>query len=308
MKILVCLLLLLAATNVFAQPQHTNLEKEVIYSRKDGMALTLLVLQPAKPNGKAVVSIVSGGWNSVYNSAVQYYIKGTEPFTKAGYTVFLTMHGSNPRYTIPDAVSDIKKAVQFVRYSAATYSIDPNNIAITGTSSGGHLALLVGMSEDVQQTASFDVVEKVSSKVQSVIAFCPMTDFLNFGSTGASINLIKKGIQQMGVWGAFSYTKWDMATKTYQLIHDEAERRTIDSLVSPIYHISPTAPPVYIVHGNADKTVPIQQSQLFVNQYKAAGFPATFIVKQGIDHNLVGLTNADFDNMILWLNKINAVQ
>jgi hypothetical protein len=67
---------------------------EIIYGRKDGMALTMVVQPPAAaPNGKAVIWVVSAGWTSKYNFVSLF--KGlTRPFSERGYTLFYVMHGS----------------------------------------------------------------------------------------------------------------------------------------------------------------------------------------------------------------------
>src|SRR5205823_6331717 len=91
---------------------------DVIYGRKFGMALTLDVFTPKKDaNGAAIILVVSGGWvssNESLNSAIMALFLG-EPL-KRGYTVYAVMHGSQPKYTIPEAIADINRAVRYVRY------------------------------------------------------------------------------------------------------------------------------------------------------------------------------------------------
>ena len=137
-----------------AQEDKSYKEEEVIYGRKHGMALTMIVLTPEKPNGKGVLSLVSGNWISSYEHALRWYMDGTTPFLENGYTVFLTMHSSNPRYDIAEGVADIKRAIQFVRYNAEKFNIDPNNIGITGSSAGGHLSLTMATSDDIKNIES----------------------------------------------------------------------------------------------------------------------------------------------------------
>lgn len=301
-RILLIIFPLLFTSHLIAQEVPSFTYNEVIYGRKDGLALTLFVLKPQKSNGKGIVSLVSGGWNSSNSAAQDLYLKGTYPFLNKGYTVFLTIHGSNPRFTIPDALQDIQRSVQFIRYNAKTYSIDPDNIGITGTSSGGHLSLLAATSTDAQNEKSQDPISRVSSRVQAVIAFCPLTDFLNFGGDGLHISRIKEQIQQMGVWGAFNYLRFDSKTKTYLPVENNMERRTIDSLMSPVQLINKNSPPVYLLHGDNDRTVPIQQSKSFVDKYKLMSLEAEFVIKKGKDHNLIG-SEDDFLNIFSWLDK-----
>ena len=54
------------------------------------------------------------------------------------------MHGSQPRFIIPEITQDMHRAVRFVRSRADQYKFDPQRIGITGASAGGHLSLMLG--------------------------------------------------------------------------------------------------------------------------------------------------------------------
>ena len=98
-----------------------------------------------------------------------------------GYTLFITRHGSGPRYTVPQMIPDIRRAVRFVRLHAAEYNVDPTHLGITSGSSGGHLSLMVGLTGDDGQADSPDPVERVSSRLQAVVAWFPPTDLIVWG-------------------------------------------------------------------------------------------------------------------------------
>ena len=119
MKKLVYLLFLcsFSTINSNAQEKTSFTQEEVIYARKHGMALTMIVLKPEKTNGKAIVNVVSGNWIS-NNSKISRELEKAEPFLESGYTVFLTMHSSNPRFDIAEGATDIKHAVQYIRFNA----------------------------------------------------------------------------------------------------------------------------------------------------------------------------------------------
>ena len=118
-------------------------QEEFIYGRKDGVGLTLVQIKPkVKSNGKAIISVQSGSWFSNYNG-IEINTPSMEQYLNKGYTMFAVMHGSSPRYAIPDAVSDLKRAVRYIRYNAGKFGIDPDRIGITGGSAGGHLSLAI---------------------------------------------------------------------------------------------------------------------------------------------------------------------
>ncbi|WP_204313224.1 hypothetical protein, partial [Klebsiella michiganensis] len=84
--------------------------KEEIYGRKEGVALTMQVFRPKKPNGAAVVRLISGSWYSSMENWERYKPNASLYLDK-GYTYFLVAHGSNPRYNIQEASADVKRAV-----------------------------------------------------------------------------------------------------------------------------------------------------------------------------------------------------
>src|SRR5436190_15207371 len=92
-----------------AQEEQTRVQ-DVIYGKKMGVALTMDVFKPAKPNGIGVIWMVSGGWISNHNSINPDLAK---VFTKRGQTVFEVVHGSQPKFTLPEIIQDIHRSVRF---------------------------------------------------------------------------------------------------------------------------------------------------------------------------------------------------
>ena len=160
--------------------------KDMIYGRKFGTSLTLDVFQPAGGNGYGVIFLVSGGWLSSRDTPnmVTINVDSIKLFLDAGYTVFAVVHGSQPKFTIPEMVQDLHRAVRFVRHNAAVYGVNPDRLGITGSSSGGHLALMVATQGAKGNADAPDPVERESSAVQAAAVFFPPTDFLNWGAPG----------------------------------------------------------------------------------------------------------------------------
>jgi acetyl esterase/lipase len=220
------------------------------------MGLTMIVVKPNKVNGKGIINIISGGWVSRYESYPNS-LEEAKPFLSAGYTVFLVMHSSTPIFDITDAVKDIKRSIQFVRYNASSYGIDPNNIGITGGSSGGHLALVAGTSDDISNPAAKDPIERVSSKIQAVAVFYPPTDFLNWGEAGFNPVIQKTLLEQYGLLGAFEFKQFDSTKYLYIPIEDEEKIAVIVKSISPAQLVTADDAPTYIIHGDNDRNVPL---------------------------------------------------
>ena len=266
------------------------------------MALTMTVLTPKKKvNGKAIIYVLSGNWISS-ERMLDAFSERTGLYIDAGYTLFGVMVGCQPRYAIPDEIEDLKRAVRFVRYHAADYKIDPDRIGITGSSSGGHLSLMIATSDNVINPKSKDPVDKVSSRVQAAAVFYPPTDFLNYGKANTFSQVSQAGLAFMGLAGAFDFKVFSDSTRTYVSITDMEKKREIAKEISPITHVSSDDPPVLIIHGNKDFVVPMQQSESIIAKFKEMKVTCHFIMREGGAH---GWPNRDVEekNFIDWFDK-----
>jgi acetyl esterase/lipase len=282
MRYLYLLALILTLPLHAAEPDYSRKE-DVIYGRKFGMALTMDVFTP-KHNAKgiAIVAVMSGGWFSSHDNIGTPLFNGfMQPEIERGFTVFAVVHGSQPRFTIPDAVADINRAVRFIRYHAKDYGIDPDHIGITGGSAGGHLSLMQGVKPLPPSPKSPDPVERVSAEVQAVGCFFPPTDFLNYGEPN------KLAWDFFHNWAAiqppFDFQKQDPKTNGFILLSGE-EKKAVAKEVSPIYFVSAKTPPTLIIHGDADVLVPIEQSKRFIEKLKEANVPCHLEIRPGKNH------------------------
>src|SRR5438552_2678561 len=113
-----CLVLCLAVVVVstaraFAADESFTRSEDVIYGRKFGAALTLDVFTPkANANGAAIIWVVSGGW---YSNHENINAGPIAEYLKRGYTVFAVVHGSQPKFTIPEVLEDMHRSVRFIR-------------------------------------------------------------------------------------------------------------------------------------------------------------------------------------------------
>jgi acetyl esterase/lipase len=275
---------------------------ELIYGRKDGVALTMLHINPrTKSNGKSIIWVIAGSWFSSYQQA-ERTIRPSSMFLDKGFTVFLVILGSQPRYAIPDEIEDAKRAVRYIRYNAKQWQIDADKIGITGGSAGGHLSLAVAMADEKIDSLATDPVNRVSSRVQAAAVLYPPTDCLNWGGPGLSF-INNKNIQLANsIYGALDFTKWNALTATYDHVNDTAARNKIAKEMSPIYYVSADDPPIFIIHGDADKIVPLQQSETFIARLKEAGVQNKFIIKKGGIHN-PGTMLPEFLDFADWFEK-----
>ena len=271
-------------------------KKDIIYGHKYGTALTLDVLAPDTANGLGVIWVVSGGWFSDHRAIGAPLVAD---LLRRGYTIFAVVHGSQPKYTIPEILDDMHRAVRFVRHHAEDYSIDPGRVGIFGGSAGGHLSLMQGAASQAERPNEKDPVDRESSRVQAVACFFPPTDFLNYGKKGevALGNGVLKNFR-----APFQFRRYDKATTSVVEITDEKRRLEIGREISPLYHISEDDAPTLVVHGDADQLVPIEQAERFVANLKEVGIPTELVVKSGAGHGWKGLEN-DMSLFADWFDK-----
>ena len=294
------ILWLFISSAALAQDSANYAKSEIIYGRKDGMALTMLKLSPLNhAKGKALISIVSGNWISNYNMS-NSFMRHSITYVNSGYTIFLVMHGSQPRYTITDEIEDIKRAVRFIRYNAKTYEIDPDHIGITGASSGGHLALMTALGDENINAGAKDPIDRISSRVQAAAVFYPPVDFLNWG--GLNTGLQRQMLIRARVAAAFDFKQINDTTGLYESIRNDETNLKTAREISPIYSVSPDDPPVLIAHGDSDPIVPIQQSRSIIQKLKEAGVPHDFIIKAGGMHGWRD-TEAEEIKFLAWFDK-----
>ena len=252
---------------------------EVIYGRKHGMALTMDVFVPtANQNGAGIIMVASGGW---FSSRAGIFVQAARVYLDRGYVVFGVVHGSQPKFTIPEIVGDMHRAVRFIRANASKYKVDPNRLGITGGSAGGHLSLMQGMAGTAGNPKAKDAIDRESSRVQAVACFFPPTDFLNYGKPGEKA--LGSGILE-NYKAPFDFSSFDESARRFERISDEEKRVSIGREISPVYHVTKDDPPSLIIHGDADKLVPIQQARLIVDRLTALKVPGKLVVREGAEH------------------------
>ena len=287
---------LIAFTSPLLAGEMTRTE-DVIYGRKFGLAMTMDVFEPKEnKNGAGVIFCVSGG----FFSSKEAINKGwCNLLTDRGYVVFAVVHGSQPRFTIPEILEDMHRATRFIKHNAAKWGVDPERLGITGGSAGGHLSLMQGNAFKPGDPNAKDPIEKQSSRVAAIACFFPPTDVMNYGKMG-EVSLgtgVLKGFKP-----PFDFWERDAITGSLNVITDETKRRVIGKAISPVYHVKKESAPAFIIHGDKDLLVPIQQAELIKAAYEKVGVPFELSVKVGGDHGWVGMEK-DLVKCVDWFDK-----
>ena len=213
----------------------------------------------------AVIRIHGGGWR--FGSHKEKIADWLAPH---GYFVASVEYRLSTEALWPAQIEDCKLAVRWLRANAAKYRVDPDRIAVWGSSAGGHLAACVGtMGGQFEGNGGYP---DVSSKPQAVIDWCGPVDFTT-GDPGVEKKLAKPpDYDSPGLVKLFG--------GTYK------EKPEIWKQGSPIAYVSASTPPFLVIHGDKDQSVPHEQSEKFVAALKAAGVPVQFITVQGGGHSM----------------------
>jgi len=283
-----CFVLASLLTSCSAPPEsgtsHARTEPEitvdVVYGHKDGLAMVFNVYQPAKPNGLGIVFINSGGWKSPFWKLVsddcgrgnrlrsraeieeenpRHGVASPQPLLDQGYTVFDVRHGSAPRFTVPEIVSDVCRAVRFIRFHASDYNVDPERLGLWGASAGGYLALMLGTASVDGIEGSRDPVDSESDRIAAVVCYYGASDLTRF----VTPQILER----------FAAMRFD-------------RERYPD--YSPIRFASADDPPILILHGDQDDQVPIEEGRTMYEALRAAGTVTKFVVIEGAGHPFMG--------------------
>lgn len=231
---------------------------DVVYtSGKDWQQKLDLYLPPntGKPT-PVVINIHGGGWNHGTKESQT----GFNTFFKMGFAVANIEYRLTPQATAPAAVEDARCALIYVIKNAKALNIDANKIVVMGGSAGGHLALMAGlMANDHRFDGNCPGVENI--KVAAIID--------------------KYGITDVWDWG---YGKNVTSKSAGRWLGDKANDAAFARAVSPINYVNKDNPPVFIVHGDADPTVPYEQSVELHKKLQEAGVITEFMTVEGGKH------------------------
>jgi len=182
------------------------------------------------------------------------------PWSQKGYVVASINYRLSQDAKFPAQIEDCKAAVRWLRAHATQYNIDRDRVIAWGDSAGGHLAALLGTAGDAAEWEPGPPAE--SSRVQGVIDWYGRADLTRVCTDPA---MAEHPVAEL--LGGSGNRVFDIARKA-----------------SPITYVSKDDPPFLIMHGDADNTVPFQQSEALADALKGAGVPVILIVLNGVGH------------------------
>ncbi len=200
-----------------------------------------------------------------------------ESFVGSGFALASVEFRQSTEAPFPAMIHDIKAAVRFLRANAAEYGYSAERIAISGASSGGHLAALVGVTNGVAELeGELGEHTDASSDVQAILVY--------FGATNLTSILDQSTPRGL-----------DVRAPALDLLLGGApdEVPEVARLASPVFHVDPSDPPLHLLHGDQDPQMPINQAHELHGAYKANGLDAELDVVHGAAHGGAEFYNAE---------------
>ncbi len=246
-------------------PDGVAYEPDLEYSNPDNQHLMVDLARPSKGDGPfpAVLLIHGGGFRAGNRHG---YDGLCMRLAQNGYVAATVEYRLAPKYQFPAAVYDCKAAVRWLRANAAKFHIDPARVGVAGGSAGGHLALFLGVTGDVKKFDGDGGNPDQSSKVACVVSFYGPSDFTkSYGHSKDAAEVLPL------------FLGGDL---------EKEHRRHIEA--SPLYWVTPDAPPTLCIHGTKDDYVAYEQAGWIVDKLKAADVEAELLTIEGAGHGFRG--------------------
>lgn len=234
-----------------------DLKRDIEYAAPGGQALLLDAYLPEGEGPHPAVVVIHGGsWRSGSKSQLAVHALA---IARAGVAAFAINYRLAPAHPFPAQIEDCVAAVRFVRARAKEYGIDPGRVGAYGYSAGGHLAALLGASDDGAWDPDGRVPDGApSARVQAVVAGGAPCDFRN----------VRAGSRVFVYW----------------LGKTPGEDPDLYRRVSPAAHAGPGDPPMLFFHGDADALVGIDEPRGMIEVLTAAGVETELLVLPGAGH------------------------
>ncbi len=256
--------LLLATTSAYAEFPAENWQKSsdkveviqpLVYGTGSGRELRLALFLPKKHDGSfpTVVFVHGGGWQG---GTVRHFSRQSMILAEAGYACACIEYRLSGEAKFPAQIEDVKCAIRFMRAHAKQYNLDKNRIAVAGGSAGGHLALLAAASGGVAALEGNGGWQNQSTIVQAGAGFNPAVKIEHKGD-GSVLKLI--GVE------------YEQNPDAYRAAEPET-------------YLDPDDPPVLVLHGTADVTVPYGEAVYYTSKLRSLGIAAELYTDLDVGH------------------------
>lgn len=230
----------------------------------------------ANGNGRCLFLVHGGGWSGGNR---QQWHGVAEHFQQLGYFTASAGYRLAQADRWPAQIEDVRTAFAYVRSRAGEYGFEPNRIAAMGSSAGGHLVAMLATTGASDSLGLRAPSTSMDTRPDAVVCYCPVT------------TLTDHKLQS----GRLTAPYADLIDGT------ESEHPGTYRNASPLHRVTGDEPPFLFVHGDADSTVPVGQSEAMAQRLGEAGVRTELQVLPGVGHGFGYGTTTEPQRMSLAL-------
>ena len=236
-------------------------DKDIEFAKVGERSLTLDLYRPKdqKAPVPGIIVIHYGGWNAGSKTDMRVY---GHYYAKLGYVAACISYRLTREAVFPAQLTDAKAAVRWMRANAAKYNIDPNHIGAAGSSSGAHLAMLLGYVQGVPELEGNYGNVGVDSRIQAVVEMYGPTD------------LTQEKLRKIG------------AVKRLIGGRDYEENKSAYEAASPLTYLTADDAPTILFQGSIDSIVPVEQAELLDAKLTELGIAHEYHRLDGWPHTM----------------------
>lgn len=244
-------------------PENVKVTRDLVYAKYGDRSLRLDLYEPAKRDKSLLPSVVvirGGGWRS---GDKEGYGPIAAALANRGLAAVSIEMRASGEAKFPAAVQDTKAAVRWLRSNARKYRLEPAAIGAIGGSSGGHLAVYLGVTRGVAKLEGAGGNQESKSFVSAIVGMAPPANLSVFGGLGGDAN----------------------SNPLIRFIGDSYKNDPdLWKFASPISHVAKSSPPLLLIHSGADRTVPYSQSVELASRYGKVGAPVELVLIPAAPH------------------------
>jgi acetyl esterase/lipase len=253
--------------NVF--PSETIIYANIPYAGDTSRKHLLDIYLPAGagPHTPLVVWIHGGAWMLNDKYADMGYMRNTiQGLLNKGYALASIDYRYSTEAVFPAQIQDCNQALEFLYQHAGQYKLDKDRIALIGFSAGGHLASLIGLSNNNSVKDFYPQNGPPHFKIRCVLDFYGPSDFVMLANNpDTAMNNARNPVSIL--LGALPVDRPDLARRA-----------------SPVTYIDKGDPPFLIVQGEKDESVPNTQSKVLHSWLTLTGVPNELIIVPNAPH------------------------
>ena len=239
------------------------------YCRSMGYDRLLDIYRPKSPSAEPLPTIVwfhGGAWKIGDRKSVE---RIAAEQLERGFALVSVSYSLSDKAQWPVQCHEAKAAIRYLRANSAQLGLDPDKLIAAGMSAGAHMACVLGVSADHKQlNGQLGENLEQSTEVMGVLALYPPTDFLS----------VSKDFD-----GLLDYYSEDSpVTKLLGESISTAPQKS--NLASPLILFRNSCPPTFLLHGDADPIVPVNQSVMMHEKLMEAGIDSQLMLIPGYTH------------------------